>query len=96
MKARMHAFVALMVVSRARGFFQGMPFDKIAATMEKGWAARWASCDCGRAGAMFSARFQEGNRRVDQIAVKMPNFYHNRARNYAIGPAAGFARFRCS
>ncbi|HAU3158444.1 TPA: hypothetical protein JDD75_001008 [Salmonella enterica subsp. houtenae] len=36
MKARMHAFVALMVVSMGAGLFSGMPLDKIAATMEKG------------------------------------------------------------
>jgi Gnt-I system low-affinity gluconate transporter len=36
MKARMHAFVALMVVSIGAGLFSGMPLDKIAATMEKG------------------------------------------------------------
>ena len=35
MKARMHAFVALMVVSIGAGLFSGMPLDKIAATMEK-------------------------------------------------------------
>ncbi|MGF7446669.1 hypothetical protein V7P28_24330, partial [Klebsiella michiganensis] len=31
MKARMHAFVALMVVSIGAGLFSGMPLDKIAA-----------------------------------------------------------------
>lgn len=36
MKARMHAFLALMVVSIGAGLFSGMPLDKIAATMEKG------------------------------------------------------------
>lgn len=36
MKARMHAFLALMVVSMGAGLFSGMPLDKIAATMEKG------------------------------------------------------------
>ena len=36
MKARMHAFVALMVVSIGAGLFSGMPLDKIAATMVYG------------------------------------------------------------
>ncbi len=36
MKARMHAFVALMIVSMGAGLFSGMPLDTIAATMEKG------------------------------------------------------------
>jgi Gnt-I system low-affinity gluconate transporter len=53
MKARMHAFVALMVVSIGAGLFSGMPLDKIAATMEKGMGGtlgflaivvRWVRC----------------------------------------------------
>ena len=43
MKARMHAFVALMLVSIAAGIFSGMPLDHIADTMQKAWATRWAS-----------------------------------------------------
>ncbi|WP_439847925.1 GntT/GntP/DsdX family permease, partial [Klebsiella variicola] len=35
MKARMHAFVAWMVVSNGAGLFSGMPMDKIAYKMEK-------------------------------------------------------------
>ncbi|VEA45057.1 low-affinity gluconate transporter [Salmonella enterica subsp. arizonae] len=51
MKVRMHAFVALMVVSMGAGLFSGMPLDTIAATMEKG-DGRHAGLpgDCGRAG----------------------------------------------
>ena len=36
MKARMHAFVALMLVSVGAGIFSGMPLDKITDTMQKG------------------------------------------------------------
>ncbi len=36
MKARMHAFVALMLVSIAAGIFSGMPLEHIADTMQKG------------------------------------------------------------
>lgn len=39
MKARMHAFVALMLVSIGAGIFSGMPLDMIAKTMEKAWEA---------------------------------------------------------
>ncbi len=35
MKARMHAFVALMLVSVGAGIFSGMPLDKITDTMQK-------------------------------------------------------------
>lgn len=50
MKARMHAFVALMVVSIGAGLFSGMPLDKIAATMEKGMGGTLGFGDRRRAG----------------------------------------------
>ena len=50
MKARMHAFVALMLVSIGAGLFSGMPLDKIATTMEKGMGYARIPCDCGGAG----------------------------------------------
>lgn len=82
----MHAFVALMVVSIGAGLFSGMPLDKIAATMEKGWAARWASAIVVALGAMFGKILHETGA-VDQIAVKMlKSFGHSRA-HYAIGLA---------
>ena len=36
MKVRMHAFVALILVSVAAGLFSGMPPEQIAKTLEKG------------------------------------------------------------
>ncbi len=82
----MHAFVALMVVSIGAGLFSGMPLDKIAATMEKGWAARSASAIVVALGAMFGKILHETGA-VDQIAVKMlKSFGHSRA-HYAIGLA---------
>lgn len=64
-----------------------MPLDKIAATMEKGWAARWDSPAIVVAlGAMFGKILHETGA-VDQIAVKMlKSFGHSRA-HYAIGTA---------
>lgn len=86
MKARMHAFVALMVVSIGAGLFSGMPLDKIAATMEKGMGehARFLAIVVAL-GAMFGKILHETGA-VDQIAVKMlKSFGHSRA-HYAIGP----------
>ncbi len=48
----------------------GMPLDKIAATMEKGWAARWAAIGGGRAGGDVWQILHETGA-VDQIAVKI-------------------------
>lgn len=36
MKARLHAFVALMLVSVGAGLMSGMPLEKITATMQQG------------------------------------------------------------
>ncbi len=90
----MHAFVALMVVSIGAGLFSGMPLDKIAATMEKGWAGRWASAIVVALGAMFGKILHETGA-VDQIAVKMlKSFGHSRA-HYAIGLAGLICACRC-
>ncbi|EIV6850911.1 gluconate transporter [Klebsiella aerogenes] len=87
MKARMHAFVALMVVSIGAGLFSGMPLDKIAATMEKGMGGTLGFLAIVVAlGAMFGKILHDTGA-VDQIAVKMlKSFGHNRA-HYAIGLA---------
>ncbi|MEY8711965.1 gluconate transporter [Mangrovibacter phragmitis] len=87
MKARMHAFLALMVVSVGAGLCSGMPLDKIAATMEKGMGGTLGFLAVVVAlGAMFGKiLFETGA--VDQIAVKMlKSFGHNRA-HFAIGLA---------
>ncbi len=63
-----------------------MPLDKIAATMEKGMGAHWAS-GCGRAGRRCLLKILHETGAVDQIAVKMlKSFGHSRA-HYAIGLA---------
>ncbi|EGO2855953.1 hypothetical protein ITV91_002031 [Salmonella enterica] len=43
MKARMHAFVALMVVSMGAGLLQGCRLIKSPRPWKKGWAVRWDS-----------------------------------------------------
>jgi Gnt-I system low-affinity gluconate transporter len=43
MKARMHAFVALMVVSIGAGLFPVCRWIKSRRRWKKGWAGRWAS-----------------------------------------------------
>ncbi len=85
MKARMHAFVALMVVSIGAGLFSGMPLDKIAATMEKGWAVRWASAIVVALGAMFGKILHETGRSI-RLPSRCSNPLANRA-HYAIGLA---------
>ena len=87
MKARMHAFLALMVVSIGAGLFSGMPLEKIAATMEKGMGGTLGLLAIVVAlGAMFGKILHETGA-VDQIALKMlKSFGHNRA-HYAIGVA---------
>lgn len=85
MKARMHAFVALMVVSIGAGLFSGMPLDKIADTMQKGMGGTLGFLAVVVAlGAMFGKILHETGA-VDQIAVRMLKaFGHNRA-HFAIG-----------
>ena len=90
MKARMHAFLALMVVSMGAGLFSGMPLDKIAATMEKGMGGTLGFLAVVAIvvalGAMFGKILHETGA-VDQIAVKMlKSFGHSRV-HYAIGLA---------
>ena len=65
MKARMHAFVALMVVSIGAGLFSGMPLDKIAATMEKGMGGTLGFLAIVVAlGAMFGKILHETGRSI--------------------------------
>ena len=94
MKARMHAFLALMVVSMGAGLFSGMPLDKIAATMEKGMGGTLGFLAVVVAlGAMFGKILHETGA-VDQIAVKMLKSFAA-----CIMPSAlrgWFVRYRCS
>lgn len=87
MKARMHAFLALMVVSVGAGLLSGMPPEKIANTMQKGMGGTLGFLAIVVAlGAMFGKILHETGA-VDQIAVKMLGFFGRSRAHYAIGLA---------
>lgn len=89
MKARMHAFVALMVVSVGAGIFSGMPLDKITETMQKGMGGTLGFLAVVVAlGAMFGKILHETGA-VDQIAKHMLDTFGEKRAHYAMG-AAGF------
>ncbi|WP_194761964.1 gluconate transporter [Pantoea ananatis] len=87
MKARMHAFLALMLVSVGAGLLSGMPLDNIAETMQKGMGGTLGFLAIVVAlGAMFGKILHETGA-VDQIAVRMlKTFGENRA-HFAMGIA---------
>lgn len=87
MKARMHAFLALMVVSVGAGLLSGMPLEKIAETMQKGMGGTLGFLAIVVAlGAMFGKILHETGA-VDQIAIRMlKTFGENRA-HFAMGIA---------
>lgn len=96
MKARMHAFLALMVVSMGAGLFSGMPLDKIAATMEKGMGGTLGFLAVVVAlGAMFGKILHETGA-VDQIAVKMLKSFGHAARIMPSALRGWSVRYRCS
>lgn len=71
MKARMHAFLALMVVSMGAGLFSGMPLDKIAATMEKGMGGTLGFLAVVVAlGAMFGKILVKGKRGEEKTSAR--------------------------
>ncbi len=85
MKARMHAFVALMVVSMGAGLFQGCRLIKSPRPWKRDGRHAGLPAIVVALGAMFGKILHETGA-VDQIAVKMlKSFGHNRA-HYAIGP----------
>ena len=87
MKARMHAFVALMLVSIGAGLFSGMPLDKIADTMQKGMGGTLGFLAIVVAlGAMFGKILHETGA-VDQIAIRMLKAFGENRANYAMGIA---------
>ncbi|MBT0722205.1 gluconate transporter [Tatumella sp. TA1] len=89
MKARMHAFVALMLVSVGAGIFSGMPLDKITETMQKGMGGTLGFLAVVVAlGAMFGKILHETGA-VDQIAIRMLKTFGEKRSHYAMG-AAGF------
>ncbi|MBA2817461.1 GntT/GntP/DsdX family permease [Candidatus Pantoea persica] len=87
MKARMHAFVALMLVSIGAGLCSGMPLDKIAETMQKGMGDTLGFLALVVAlGAMFGKILHETGA-VDQIAIRMLKTFGESRAHYAMGIA---------
>ncbi|HAK34961.1 MAG TPA: gluconate transporter [Pantoea sp.] len=87
MKARMHAFVALMLVSIGAGVCSGMPLDKIADTMQKGMGGTLGFLAIVVAlGAMFGKILHETGA-VDQIAIRMLKTFGESRAHYAMGIA---------
>lgn len=87
MKARMHAFVALMLVSIGAGLFSGMPLNKIAETMQKGMGGTLGFLAIVVAlGAMFGKILHETGA-VDQIAIRMLKTFGQSRAHYAMGIA---------
>lgn len=87
MKARLHAFIALMMVSVGAGIFSGMPLEKITQTMQDGMAGTLGFLAIVVAlGAMFGKILHETGA-LDQIAVKLLGSFGEKRANYALGVA---------
>ncbi len=87
MKARMHAFVALMLVSIAAGIFSGMPLEHIADTMQKGMGDTLGFLAIVVAlGAMFGKILHEVGA-LDQIAAQLLKRFGQSKAHYALGIA---------
>ncbi|EYU14509.1 gluconate transporter [Photorhabdus aegyptia] len=87
MKARIHAFVALILVSMGAGVFSGMPLDKIAETMQEGMGGTLGFLAIVVAlGAMFGKVLHETGA-LDQIAVKLLNSFGEKNAHYSLGIA---------
>lgn len=89
MKARLHAFVALMLVSVGAGVLSGMPLEKITDTMQQGMGGTLGFLAIVVAlGAMFGKILHETGA-VDQIAMRMLKTFGEQRAHYAMG-IAGF------
>ncbi|MCP9268374.1 gluconate transporter [Xenorhabdus sp. XENO-1] len=87
MKARMHAFIALMLVSMGAGIFSGMPLEKITQTMQNGMSGTLGFLVVVVAlGAMFGKILHETGA-LDQIAMKLLASFGEKRANYALGIA---------
>ncbi|PQQ27545.1 gluconate transporter [Photorhabdus hindustanensis] len=87
MKARIHAFIALILVSMGAGVFSGMPLDKIAETMQEGMGGTLGFLAIVVAlGAMFGKVLHETGA-LDQIAVKLLNSFGEKNAHYSLGIA---------
>lgn len=89
MKARLHAFVALMLVSVGAGILSGMPLEKITETMQQGMGGTLGFLAIVVAlGSMFGKILYETGA-VDQIAMRMLKTFGEQRAHYAMG-IAGF------
>ncbi len=87
MYARLHAFVALMIVSIGAGLFSGMPVQQITETMQKGMAGTLGFLAIVVAlGAMFGKILHETGA-LDQVANKLLNLFGEKHAHYAVGIA---------
>ncbi|MGB8666273.1 MAG: gluconate transporter [Serratia inhibens] len=87
MKVRMHAFIALMLVSMGAGLFSGMSLEKITETMQKGMGGTLGFLAIVVAlGAMFGKILHETGA-LDQIAVKLLKGFGEHRAHYALGIA---------
>ncbi|HBO21403.1 MULTISPECIES: gluconate transporter [unclassified Providencia] len=87
MYARLHAFVALMIVSIGAGLFSGMPVQDITETMQKGMAGTLGFLAIVVAlGAMFGKILHETGA-LDQVANKLLNLFGEKRAHYAVGVA---------
>jgi Gnt-I system low-affinity gluconate transporter len=87
MKVRMHAFVALILVSMGAGVLSGMPPQEIAKTMEKGMAGTlgFLAIVVGL-GAMFGKVLHETGA-LDQIALKLLGAFGEKRSHLALAIA---------
>lgn len=89
MKARLHAFAALMMVSVGAGIFSGMPLQKIVETMQQGMGGTLGFLAIVVAlGAMFGKILHETGA-VDQIAIRLLHIFGEKRASLALG-VAGF------
>jgi Gnt-I system low-affinity gluconate transporter len=87
MKVRLHAFVALMLVSIAAGIFTDMPLHKIADTMQKGMGDTLGFLTIVVAlGAMFGKILHEVGA-LDQIAAQLLKRFGTNRAHFALGIA---------
>lgn len=87
MVARLHAFVALMIVAIGAGLFSGMPLEQITQTMQNGMGGTLGFLAIVVAlGAMFGKILHETGA-LDQIAVKLLNSFGEKRAHYALGVA---------
>ncbi|MEA9391466.1 gluconate transporter [Acerihabitans sp. TG2] len=85
MKARMHAFIALLLVSVGTGIFSGMPLEKIADTMQAGMGGTLGFLAIVVAlGSMFGKVLHETGA-LDQIATKMVRCFGESRAYLALG-----------